>query len=274
MKTHIALFLLIFLFIISVETLSQSTPHSLERGNSLSNGVDAYQSVNDFSNLSSVLFLRSSFVQSVTENRYLMKEFMRERIDVMTNYRGNLFAFQASHFGYQHYGELVLGVGYGKLLGHKFALAMQFFYWFNHASHYASVHSLSFNISASYQINSQIQCGFLVTNPARLRYGLVDKEAPPLPLMFSVDVNYKLNKHFFSFLQLEKGIVSPLKVRLGGYYHFSKPVALGFGFTVPNPELYLGVRLVWTHFQMEIRSLYHCKLGLSSSLSLYIPFML
>ncbi len=272
MKTHINLYLILFSLFATVVVFAQDELISSSKEFSAIQDVDAYQIVHDFQNLSASLFLHSSFVQCVVENKYLLKEFTRQRIDMMMHYQGNLFALQLSHFGYQHYGELGVGLGYGKLLGKKFVLALQFFYWYNHATHYSSIHSLTFNFSASYQINQKLRCGFVIVNPARLKYGLVDKEAPPLPLIIRMDINYKLNKNFLTYLQIEKELTTPLKCKIGGHYQFVKRSALAFGIIIPQPEFYLGIRLTWRNFHCEVRSSYHLKLGLSSSLSLFIPF--
>lgn len=235
---------------------------------------DLYQLEDNQANFSGTLFLSKSYLRCSANNRFLLKELMTKEIGAIAIYHQNAIQLTLEHFGFREFGELKIGVGYGRLFGKKLAIGMQFQYLFNHAGRYPSVHSITFDISASYKINNRFCMGFSIYNPARLKRGISGKENPYLPLIFRVDFYYEMNKKFFLYSNIEKELCTYFRICCGGSYSIGKNISLLGGFCLPNPELYGGIRLMWKYIHLDARSSFDFKIGFSPSLSLLIPFSL
>jgi len=235
---------------------------------------DLYQLEDNQPNFSGTLFLSKSYLRCSANNRFLLKELMTKEISAVAIYHQNAFQLTVEHFGFREYGELQIGMGYGRLFGKKFAIGMQFQYLFNHANRHPSIHSITFDISASYKINNRICMGFSIYNPARLKRGISGKENPYLPLIFRIDFYYEMNKKLFLYSNIEKELFTYFRICCGSSYSIGKNISLLVGFCLPNPELYGGIRLMWKYIHLDICSAFDFKIGFSPSLSLIIPFSL
>lgn len=235
---------------------------------------DFYQLEDNQANFSGALFLRKSYLRCSANNRFLLKELMTKGIGTTAIYHQNAIQLTIEHFGFREYGELEIGMGYGRLFGKKFALGMQFQYLFNHANRYPAIHSITFDISASYKINNRILMGFSIYNPARLKRGISGKDNPYLPLIFRIDFYYEMNKKLYLYSNIEKELFTYFRICCGGSYLIGKNIILSVGICLPNPELSAGIRLMWKYIYLDARTSFDFKIGFSPSLSLLIPFSL
>lgn len=199
-----------------------------------------------------------SFLVVSFNNRFCIKEMMTEMVGAVFRFRSNTFSFQASHFGYVRYGELMLNGGYAHSLGRHIGMALRFHYLMTHASEYPNVHSVTFDLSMYARIGKSFGLGFSIYNPALLKYGVVGKQ--PIPTRIVCDLQYTISRNLLVYGQLRTELRSCWETELGilcrvKVLHFCLAAAF------PQPLLSAKVTLQYHRFLFGTDCTYRLRVG-------------
>jgi hypothetical protein len=210
-------------------------------------------------NLSAAVFATRSFVRCELQNSYLMKEMTTAKAASALIYRQNLFSLRFSHFGFSLFGEMNLLIGYARAFGNRVSIATQFHYLWQHAQGQEGVHSLTFDVSLFMKLSSKMGCGFVVYNPARLKYGMVSEI--PLPIHLRFDFQYDIGRNILLFAAIDKELRRDWYVQLGALY---KIKVLFIGMQVQFPRIVCGISgcIAWQRFLLGADFQYTHPLGL------------
>lgn len=158
----------------------------------------------------------------------------------------------ASHYGYSSFGELKVGIGYGRRFGNKVAIALQAVYLLNHAEHYHTRHSFTIDFSAYCQISRTLGLAVDLYNPIRMKYGVTGNEI--IPMVFALHVDYQPSEKLIFTLYGEKTLPGTLDAGLEMYYHplpnlmVSGTAALthcGIGILIPWKQIIFSIGADW-----------------------------
>lgn len=196
--------------------------------------------------------LATSYAHARFRNDYGLKEMMFGNVEYDYIHQQDALLASASHYGYSSFGELKVGIGYGRRFGNKVAVALQAVYLLNHAERYPMRHSFTVDFSAFCQISHTIGLAVDLYNPIRMKYGVTGNEV--IPMVFALQVNYQPNEKMFFALYGEKTLPGTLDAGLGMYYHplpnlmVSGTAALthcGIGILIPWKQIIFSIGADW-----------------------------
>lgn len=220
---------------------------------------DYYAYQHSETNLSAVVFATRSFAKCELQNSYLMKELTTATVASSLIYRQNLFSFHLSHFGFSLYGEMDLSLGYARAFGRKVSIATQFHYFWQHAQGQEGIHSLTFDVSLFMKLSAKMGCGFMVYNPAGLKYGIVSEI--PLPIHLRFDFQYDIGKNILLYAAIDKELRKDWYVQLGALYRI-KVLYMGVQLQFPHIVCGLSGCIAWRRFLFGADFQYTHPLGI------------
>ena len=209
-------------------------------------------------NPAATAFISKSHVKISFENRFFLKELMKESVRGTIRYGPNTFLVSVDHFGYSRYGELTTELGYVRNFGQRIAIGMQFYYLMSHAAEYPMTHSVTFDISLYAAISNNIGLGFSVYNPARLKYNMTGRTV--LPTRLHLDFNYRIGKKVILFTEVEKELKSQFVFRLGAGYKV-RCLYLSVSAQIPEPQIDIETEIAYRRFVFGITWQYRILLG-------------
>lgn len=214
-------------------------------------------------------FLPTSFFYVSFENRFLLKELMKERLGAVFRYKENAFLLDINHFGYDKFGEMNLMTGYARCFGPHFTTALRLYYLWTHVAEVSDIHSLTFDISFYGKIGRKFALGFSCYNPARLKYGFT--QCTYLPLRFLFEMNYRISDNLLIFTQIEKELKSKIIIRPGLAYNV-RCLYLLLSAEFPEPSFHCGAQIQQRRFLFGLDCQYRLSLGVIPQANLTFLF--
>ena len=214
-------------------------------------------------------FLPYSQVTTTFENRFLLKELMREEIGAVFRYKNHAFLFNVSHFGYSLYGEMNLSAGYARTFGQHFSVGLNLHYLMTHAESASTLHSLTFDVSFYGRINRKFGMAFSCYNPARLKYGLTGKSY--LPVRFLFELSYIISDQLLIYTEIEKELKTAFDFSAGAVWRL-RCLFLSLSAGFPNPWVKCGVEIQQKRFLFGVNCQYRLTTGVVPQAELAILF--
>lgn len=178
------------------------------------------------------------------ENRYLIPELSSKTVQVGIPTKLLNTGVSFTHFGYSLYHEMILGLGFARNFGDKFALGLQFNYYtafFNASNSYRGAFLPQIGLSVKFSPTFNV--GFTTFNPFQsdIQAEYVTKK---LPSVFSLGSEYFFSNDFVWRTQIDREVSSNyrfatgfeyqmlqnFKVKLGAYGSDYLVSCLGLGF--------------------------------------------
>lgn len=198
-------------------------------------------------------------------NDFCTKELMYKSLDFIGYKKQNALYATISHYGYSAFGELKIGIGYGRVFGNKFAVALHGIYLFNHAAHYTPKHSMTIDLSAICNISSKLNLSVGLFNPIRLKYGIIGTEV--IPMRFDISLLYLPSSKIGVNIFCQKELPGKFNVAAGLIIH---PIDMIFIDTYCSlTDLMLGIQLPWKKLRFGISTKWHYQLGFSFQTNFY-----
>lgn len=213
-------------------------------------------------------FLSHVWVATACGNDYMLKELMRERLDVVMLYDRHAFVLHLSHNGYLRYGELTMSVGYAVKFGGKVALGMRYYYLYQHVECYEARHSITFDVSLYAKLSKKLSFGLEVYNPARLRYSIRGPDI--IPMRFTVLAHYGYSEKLSFAVQVLKYLPGQFDVSAGCYYMPLRYLYLSFAASLYDVDCNLMFRC--KRFYFTVSSRYNYSLGLAMEVGVGVCF--
>ena len=227
--------------------------------------VEHYLMVQQIENSAMGAFLRPSILFSRVENRLCIKEMVDAEIGAVFRYQQNSFSIQSNHWGYSKYGDLKLSASYSRVFGKHISFGFRFNYFLQHSVEYASVHSISFDLSFYAKITRHFSLGFIVNNPAAFKVGITGKSI--LPIILQVQSNYVIGKNCLLYAAISKEIKSVWNISVGAGYQL-KSLVLFIDAEFPRPSIAVGISVYYRRFLFGGCAKYAIPAGFISQLNI------
>lgn len=203
------------------------------------------------------------------ENRFQLSELSTKSIQA--TYSNNLIntGISLSQFGYSHYQEFMLGIGWGRNFSNKFSMGVQFNYFTNYfeaSNTYRAALIAQFGLLM--QLSPNLNLGFSCFNPfqSNIKAEFVVQR---LPSIFSIGAEYFFCPELVYRAQIDKEVSSTYRIASGFEYSMLQSVVVKLGayqsdFLVPC----LGLGLNTCSFGLSFNTEMHPLLGLSPNINL------
>ena len=215
--------LIIFILFVSINAIAQSLRNSISMPYI---GLGAYttKQLDPFSftsNQAALAQLKTGGIGIFGERRILQAENSNYGIAAAfkTNHAGN-FGLQINYAGFTNFNEQKIGLAYGRSLGSKVDIGIQFNYYGYKIPAYNNASTLNFEIGAILHISEKLNAGIHVYNPVSNKIDKAGEEK--LASVYKVGLGYDASDNFYFSTEIIKEENLPLNVNGGVQYHFNK----------------------------------------------------
>ena len=175
------------------------------------------------------------------------------------------FGVSVKYFGFKNFNESQVGLAYGRSLGNKVDIGVQFNYYGYRVPTYNSDNTVNFEIGAIVHLTDKLNAGVHVYSPVG---GEFSKTNEKLTSAYTFGLGYDASERFFVSAELVKEEDFPVNLNAGVQYRFSKQFFARAGIASATSASYAGVGLGWGNFRLDLNGSYHPQLGWSPGLLL------
>lgn len=179
------------------------------------------------------------------------------------------FGVSAKYMGYKNFNESQFGLAYGRSLGKKVDIGIQFNYYGYRVPAYNSDNTVNFEIGALIHLTDKLNAGVHVYNPVGGKFSKTDEK---LSSAYKFGLGYDASDKFFVSAELVKEEDFPVNMNAGFQYQFAKQFFARGGISSANSVGYAGLGLAWNNLRLDISGSYHPQLGISPGLLLIYHF--
>lgn len=213
------------------------------------------------SNQASLAQVKNIAAGLFAERRFLLAELNNYTAAVAVPTKSGNFGLKANYTGFTDYNETQLGLSYGRRLGTKADVGIQFNYNSIRASGYGSSSALSFEIGTVFHLSEKLHTGFQVSNPIGGKFGTEKQEK--LPSVYSAGIGYDASEKFLISMEMQKEEDQPVNVNAGLQYRPINSLSVRAGISSATSSLWGGVGVFLQSFRIDITASFHPQLGLT-----------
>jgi hypothetical protein len=218
------------------------------------------------SNQASLAQIKNSSAGIYGERRFLLSELNYYSAAVALPTSSGNFGFQAGYFGFSDYNETQLGLAYGRKLGNKIDIGVQFDYNGMQITGYGKASAIIFQIGTVMHISEKLHAGFHAYNPVGGKFGKDQQEK--LASVYTAGIGYEASEKFFVSAEIQKEENRPVTVNAGLQYNFLPQLLARAGVSTGTSVIYAGIGLQLKSFRMDITTSHHPQLGVTPGLML------
>ena len=176
------------------------------------------------------------------------------------------FGVKAGYFGFSEYNESQIGLAYGRKLGTKLDVGVQFNYNGVQVSGYGNASAVNFEIGTILHLTDKLNAGVHAYNPVGGKFGKNAEEK--LASVYTIGLGYEASDKFFVGAEIEKEENQPVNVNAGMQYRFLTQLMARAGIATNTSNVYAGVGLFLKTFRVDVVASYHPQLGITPGLLL------
>jgi len=209
--------------------------------------------------------LKSAAAGVYGERRFLLNETsLYSAALAVPSSLGN-FGVNVKYLGYKNFNESQVGLAYGRSLGKKVDIGVQFNYYGYRVPTYTSASTVNVEIGALVHLTDKLNAGVHVYNPIGGKFSKTDEK---LTSAYKIGLGYDASDKFFISTELVKEENYPVNLNAGMQYRFAKQFFARAGIASANSVSYVGFGLAWNNLRLDISASYHPQLGISPGLLL------
>jgi opacity protein-like surface antigen len=179
------------------------------------------------------------------------------------------FGISARYMGFKNFNENQIGLAYGRSLGKKVDIGVQFNYYGYSVPAYNSDNTINFELGALVHLTDKLNAGLHVYNPVGGKFSKTDEK---LTSAYKFGLGYDASDKFFVSAELVKEEDFPVNMNAGFQYQFAKQFFARGGISSANSVGYAGLGLSWSNLRLDVSASYHQQLGVSPGLLLIYNF--
>lgn len=184
---------------------------------------------------------------------------------------GNRFGLSAHHSGFSSYNESQAVMGYGRPLGNKADIGIQFNYHsIRIGNGYGNASAITADAGILLHLSEKLHTGFYCRNPVGGKFGKESGEK--IPLVVGFGWGYDVSENFFIGASVEQEEKQPVRPEIGLQYRFVPQAWARIGIGAATGEGWIGLGYQLKKFGVEINAAYHPYLGFSPGLLLQFQF--
>lgn len=182
---------------------------------------------------------------------------------------GNI-GIQMNYAGFKNFNESKIGIAYGRSLGKKVDIGVQFNYYGYRIPAYGNASNINFEIGAILHLTDKLNAGLHIYNPVGGKLGKSGDEK--LAAAYKLGAGYDASESFYVSAEIIKEEDKPVNVTGGVQYRFNNQFFVRAGFVSETASGFGGVGVAWKSLRLDISANYHPQLGFSPGLLLIANF--
>ena len=222
------------------------------------------------SNQASLAQMKHASAGVYGERRFLLDELALYQLAIAVPTRSGNFGVKAGYYGFSDYNESQMGLAYGRKLGSKVDVGVQFNYNAIRISSYGNSSAINFEIGTVLHLTDKLHAGVHAYNPVGGKFGKNQEEK--LASVYTAGLGYEASEKFFVSAEIEKEENQPVNVNAGMQYKFLPQLMARVGISTNTSNVYAGVGLSLKSFRLDVVAGYHPQLGITPGLMLLYNF--
>jgi hypothetical protein len=207
-------------------------------------------------------------VKSLAAGVYAERRYMAENISMYTAAlamptRAGNFGINVRYFGFTNFNEYQAGLAYGRSLGKKVDVGVQFNYYGYRVPGNISAATVNAELGAIFHLTDKLNAGVHVYNPIG---GVLAKTDEKISAAYKFGLGYDASDKFFVTAELVKEESMPVNLNMALQYRFVKQFFVRGGVNTGTNSSYAGAGMFFGQFRMDIAAGWHPQLGLSPGL--------
>jgi len=179
------------------------------------------------------------------------------------------FGISLKYFGFKNFNESQLGLAYGRSLGKKVDIGIQFNYYSYRVPAYSNASTINFELGTIVHLTEKLQAGVHVYNPVGSKLSKTDEK---ITAAYKFALGYDASDRFFIGAELVKEENFPVNLNGGFQYKFEDAFFIRAGFASATSTGFAGVGVGWSNIRLDITGSFHPQLGVSPGLLLIMNF--
>jgi len=221
-------------------------------------------------NQASLAQMKKASAAAYGERRFLLNELALYQLAIAMPTQSGNFGMKAGYYGFNEYNESQMGLAYGRKLGSKVDIGVQFNYNAIQISSYGNSSAINFEIGTVLHLTDKLHTGVHVYNPVGGKFGKDQEEK--LASIFTAGLGYDASEIFFVGAEIEKEENQPVNVNAGIQYKFLPQLLARIGIATNTSAIYAGLGLGLRSFRLDVVAGYHPQLGVTPGLLLLYNF--
>ncbi len=263
----------VILFLKSSLPVFAQTVHPVAASAYKSFGAYSYQYADVFSfvaNQASLAQINTAAIAFYGERRFMLNELNSLSLAAGVPTSSGNFGLQVNYSGFSEYNETKAGIAYGRKLGEKIDIGVQFNYSAIRISSYGNAGAVSFEAGGIFHITDKFHFGIHANNPAGGRFGkgLDEKLATVLTGGFG----YEPSEKFFFSLEIQKEEEQPVNINGGFEYRPVPAFHFRAGISSATSSFWGGAGFTKNAFRIDATAMVHPQLGITPGLLFLFNF--
>lgn len=200
------------------------------------------------------------------EKRFLLNELSLYNAAITLPTSSGNFGLDGRYYGFSDYNESQVGLAYGRGLGSKVDVGVQFNYYNVRIAGYGNASAINFEIGTILHVTDVLNAGLHVYNPVGGSLGKNHEEK--LSSVYSAGFGYDASEKFFMGIEIEKEEDKPINVNAGVQYKFLPQLLSRLGISTATSSLYFGIGFRLKSIRLDVTASCHPQLGITPGLLL------
>ena len=242
--------------------------------------ANGYFSLNNFSgkakpvlsssfNPAALANLKNSSAGIYGEQRFLLKELSYYSFALALQTKPGNFGVNGYYSGSVEYNSMSLGGAYGRKLGEKADIGIQFDYSAFQLKGYGKTSFVNVQIGGLIHLSEQLHAGMHIKNLAGFRS---NKQSEKLKTVYTVGLGYDASDKFFAAIAFQKEEDQQNDIHAMVRYDVQNNIGFKAGISTQVPVAYGGIIIGFKSFTIDVLSSYHPQLGITPGLALQYNF--
>ena len=180
------------------------------------------------------------------------------------------FGVQINYAGFQNFNEQKAGLAYGRSLGKKIDIGVQFNYYGYKIPAYQNASAINFEIGAMVHFSEKLNAGIHIYNPVGGNLGKAGDEK--IAGVYKFGLGYDASENFYVSTEIVKEEEQAINVTGAVQYRFKKQFFARAGFRSDNNTGFGGAGFLYNNLRIDVAASYHPQLGMSPGILLIYNF--
>ncbi len=226
--------------------------------------------LNAGTNQAALAQIKSISAAVFSERRFLLENMNLHRASISLPTSGGTFAVNTGYFGAADYNESQVSLAYGKKLGDKIDIGVQFNYHNFRVAGYGNASAVNLEAGAIIHLTDKLHAGFHAANPAGGKIGKNGEEK--LASVFKTGFGYEGSEKLVVNAEIIKEENQPIHIVAGFQYKLIPQIMIRAGISSTSSSGFAGVGLTLKKFRLDLTSSFHQQLGITPGLLIQFNF--
>ena len=203
------------------------------------------------------------------EQRFLLKDLSFYRFALALHTKPGNFGINGYYSGSVDYHSMSVGGAYGRKLGEKADIGIQFDYSTYQLKGYGKTSFVNMQIGGLIHLSEQLHAGLHVKNLAGFRS---NQQSEKLKTVYTIGLGYDASDKFFASIAFQKEEDHQNDIHAMVRYDVQNNIGFKAGISTQVPVAYGGIIIGLKNFTIDVLSSYHPQLGITPGLALLYNF--